>query len=88
MDPSPRSRPEPKLAVAEYRSASEKVVIRIDALLLEFRRFANSLSLKDCTQSEAEDLTPIDGDFCKAFTSIEVESNEFNPVTNVTNEIS
>lgn len=87
MDPSPRSRAEAKLAVAEYNSASEKVVTRIDVLLLAFRRFANSLSLKDCTQSETDDLT-IDGDFCKVFTSMEVESNELNPVTNVTNEIS
>jgi len=87
MDPSPRTRAEVKLAVAEYNSASEKVVTRIDVLLLAFIRFANSLSLKDCTQSETDDLTPIDGDFCKVFTSMEVQSTELNPVTNVTNEI-
>lgn len=88
MDPSPRSRPEAKLAVADCNSACEKVVTRIDVLLLEFRRFANSLSLKDCTQSETDDLTPIDGEFCEAFTSIDVESIDLNPVTNMTTEIS
>lgn len=79
MDPSPRSRPEAKLAVAVCNSANEKGAPRIDVLLLAFRRFANSLSLKDCT--ETDDLTPIDGIFCKAFMSIEVESSDLKPVT-------
>lgn len=88
MDPSPRSRPEAKLAVPICNSPSEKGLQRNDVLLLEFRRFANSLSLKDCTQSETDDLTLVDGLFCKAFMSTEVESLQLNPVTNVTSEIS
>jgi hypothetical protein len=88
MDPSPRSRPEAKLAVPICNSPNEKGVQRIDVLLLEFRRFTNSLSLKACTQSETDDLTPIDELFCKAFMSIEVESTDLNPVGNTTSDIS
>jgi hypothetical protein len=86
MDPSPRSRPEAKLAVPVCNSPNEKAVQRIDALFLEFRRFANSLSLKFWTQSETDDLTLTDGFFCKAIMSIEVESIALNPVTNITSE--